>query len=183
MTLERLIAEIRARGERELSEETAKFGAEKARLEADRLQRVTAIQMDFRTRTEAEGRRERSQRVAGARMQSRKLEYEAQERAMNASLDAVRGLLRQFTESDEYPDVLRRMYTVATDELGKEVRISGRAEDAALLKPLAGRAFDPTPAPILGGLVAETPEGDRRLSLSFDELLRLREDRVRSLLA
>src|SRR5208282_2842719 len=183
MTLERLIAEIRARGERELGDETQKFEAEKARLEADRAQRVAAIQEDFRTRTEAEGRRERSQRVAGARMQSRKLEYEAQERAMNASLEAVRNLLRQFTESDEYPEVLRRMYSVATDELGKEVRISGRAEDAALLKPLAGRSFDPTPAPILGGLVAATPEGDRRLTLSFDELLRLREDRVRSLLS
>src|SRR5208282_84343 len=160
MTLERLIAEIRARGERELAEESRKFTAEKTRLEADR-----------------------ALRVAGARMQSRKLEYEAQERAMNASLEAVRNLLRQFTESDEYPEVLRRMYSVATDELGKEVRISGRAEDAALLKPLAGRSFDPTPAPILGGLVAATPEGDRRLTLSFDELLRLREDRVRSLLS
>ncbi|MGA8664013.1 MAG: V-type ATP synthase subunit E family protein [Thermoplasmata archaeon] len=183
MTLERLIAEIRSRGERELGEETQKFEAEKARLQEDRAHRVTAIQEDFRTRTDAEGRRERTQRVAGARMQSRKLEYEAQERAMNASLEAVRGLLRDFTTSDEYPEVLRRMYSVATDELGKDVRVAGRAEDAALLKPLAGRSFDPTPVAILGGLIAETPDGDRRLSLSFDELLRLREDRVRSLLA
>jgi len=32
-------------------------------------------------------------------------------------------------------------------------------------------------------LIAETPDGSRRLNLSFDELLRLREDRVRELLA
>jgi vacuolar-type H+-ATPase subunit E/Vma4 len=183
MTLERLVAEIRARGERELTEETQKFEAEKARLLADRAQRVAALQNDFHTRAEAEARREKAQRVAGARMQSRKLEYEAQERAMNTSLSAVRELLKQFTRSEEYPEVLRRMYGVATDELGKDVRVSGRAEDAALLKPLAGKSFDPTPAPIMGGLIAETPDGARRLTLAFDELLRLREDRVRSLLA
>jgi vacuolar-type H+-ATPase subunit E/Vma4 len=183
MTLERLIAEIRARGEHELAEETQRFEAEKTKIQTESAQRVAALQAEVRTRTEAEGRRERSQRVAGARMQSRKLEYEAQERAMNASLDAVRDLLRQFTKSDEYPEVLRRMYSVATDELGKDVRVTGRAEDATLLRPLAGKSFDSTPVPILGGLVAETPDGERRLSLSFDELLRLREDRVRSLLA
>jgi hypothetical protein len=33
------------------------------------------------------------------------------------------------------------------------------------------------------GLLAETLDGDRQLNLSFDELLRLREDRVRELLA
>jgi hypothetical protein len=31
--------------------------------------------------------------------------------------------------------------------------------------------------------VAETPDGSRRLNLSFDELLRLHEDRVRELLS
>jgi V/A-type H+/Na+-transporting ATPase subunit E len=183
MTLERLIAEIRAHGERELADETQKFEAEKARLLAERERKAAAIQSDFRSRAEGESRREKAQRVAGARMQARKLEYEAQERAMNASLEAVRNLLRQFTATDEYPEVLRRMYSVATDELGKDLRVTGRSEDATLLRPIAGRSFDPAPAPILGGLIAETADGERRLTLSLDELLRLREDRVRALLA
>ncbi len=102
---------------------------------------------------------------------------------MSASLETVRALLRKFTQGEEYPEVLRRMYALALDELGKDVRVSGRAEDAAVLRSIAGRSFDPTPASIPGGLIAETPDGARRLTLSFDELLRLREDRVRSLLA
>ncbi|MCI4365741.1 MAG: hypothetical protein L3K10_06765, partial [Thermoplasmata archaeon] len=167
----------------ELLAESQKYEAEKARLLAERTQRVAAVQNDVRTRTEAESRRERATRVAGARMQSRKLEYEAQERAMNDSLGAVRNLLGKYTEGDEYPEVLRRMFALATDELGTDLRVSGRTEDATLLRSLAGRSFDPTPAPILGGLIAETADGSRRLTLSFDELLRLREDRVRSLLA
>ena len=75
------------------------------------------------------------------------------------------------------------LMTVATDSLGKQLKISGRAEDAALLAKVAGKCFDPAPLPIVGGLIAETPDGSRRLKLSFDELLRLREDRVREILA
>ncbi len=183
MTLDRLLAEIQARAERELAAAQAQFDAERTRLNREREERVAAIRADSQARAEAEAHRERAQRVAGARMQARKLGYEAQERAMAASLDNVRALLLGFTESDEYPEVLRRMYAVATDEFGKDVRLSGRAEDAALLKGIAGRGFDPTPQPILGGVIAETPDGQRRLRLSFDELLRLREDRVRALLA
>jgi vacuolar-type H+-ATPase subunit E/Vma4 len=182
MTLDRLLAEIQARGERDLADEAKRFESEKAKLLAERAERVAAIQADSRTRAEAEARRERAQRVAGARMQARKLAYEAEERATAAGLEAVRGLLQEFTKGPEYPEVLRRMYALATDELGKDVKVSGRAEDATLLRSAAGRSFDPTPRPIVGGLIAETPDGDRRLALSFDELLRLREDRVRALL-
>ncbi|MGI0053009.1 MAG: hypothetical protein ACRECR_01955, partial [Thermoplasmata archaeon] len=83
----------------------------------------------------------------------------------------------------EYAGLLERMYLLAIDRLGKDARISGRAEDAARLKSIAGKGFQPTPRPIRGGLVAESADGARRLTLSFDELLRLREDRVRRLLA
>jgi vacuolar-type H+-ATPase subunit E/Vma4 len=75
------------------------------------------------------------------------------------------------------------MVGVATSTLGKQLKITGRAEDAAVLAKVAGKSFDPAPQPILGGLIAETPDGRRRLNLSFDELLRLNEDRLRELLA
>ena len=75
------------------------------------------------------------------------------------------------------------MLGVATSTLGRQVRVSGRTEDAVVLQKVAGRSFDPEPRPILGGLIAETPDRSRRLNLSFDELLRFREDQIRELLA
>ncbi|HEV2317941.1 MAG TPA: V-type ATP synthase subunit E family protein [Thermoplasmata archaeon] len=183
MSLERLLAEIQERGERDLAEATAKFEADKGRILADRDDRIGSTRMRLAQQAEAEARREKTQRIAGARMQARKLEYEAQERALESSLGAVRDLLREFTNSDEYDQVLGRMYAYAVDQLGKDVRISGRSEDAAALKGAAGKSFDATPRAILGGLVAETADGERRLNLSLDELLRLREDKVRELLA
>jgi vacuolar-type H+-ATPase subunit E/Vma4 len=183
MTLERLIAEIQSRAERDLAELQTRTEAEKAQVVADRDRRAQTLRESITHQAEGEARRESTQRIAGARMQARKVEYEARERAMESSLQGVRGLLSEFTASDEYESVLERMCTFAQEELGKELRISGRPEDASTLKSIAGKSFDPTPRAILGGLIAETVDGERRLTLTFDELLRLREDRVRALLA
>jgi vacuolar-type H+-ATPase subunit E/Vma4 len=183
MTLERLIAEIQSRAADDLAAATAQHAAERDRLTAERDRRAAQIAGELDRQAAAEARRELAQRVAGARMQARKLEYESRERALGASLGSVRAMLADLTEREEYDELLRRMREYAASVLGREVRISGRAEDAARLKRLAGRSFVPTPQPILGGLIAESPDGARRLTLSFDELLRLREDRVRELLA
>jgi len=183
MTLESLVEEIRRRGEAELRSIADRRAAETARIAADRDGRVEEIRAQSARATEAEVQRERTQRIAAAKLRSRKLLYEAREARLESAIAETRELLRDFTSSATYPNVLRRMCAVANEALGKPVRVSGRAEDVGLLAKAAGKSFDPTPQPILGGLIAETPDGTRRLNLSFDELLRLREDKVRELLA
>jgi vacuolar-type H+-ATPase subunit E/Vma4 len=183
MTLERLVEEIRLRAEEELRAEQAKLDEERRRIETDRDRRVEELRAESTRSADAEAQRIRVQTVAAARLAARKLAYEAKERRMADALDQSRQLLRSYTQDPEYKEVLKRMIATAADELGKNVRISGRTEDASALKTLAGKGFDERAQPILGGIVAETPEGNRRLNLSFDELLRLREDRLRELLA
>lgn len=183
MTLDRLLDEIRAQGLTELAEAERKGNEEKLRIVNDRDRRVKQIRSDLEAQAELESRRQHAQKVAGAKMQARKLEYEAREAALGRSLASVRDMLRDYTRSSEYPEVLARMYVFAQGELGKDLRVMGRAEDASDLKEIAGKGFVAQPLPILGGLIAETPDGSRRLTLSFDELLRYREDRLRELLA
>ncbi|HTT14540.1 MAG TPA: V-type ATP synthase subunit E family protein [Thermoplasmata archaeon] len=183
MSLESLVDEIRRRGEAELAEIEAATAAETAKIAAERDRRVREVRAAAARATELEVARETAQRLAAAKLEARKLLYEARETRMRSALGETRTLLADFTRSSAYPAVLKRMVAAATDALGKQVRISGRAEDASVLQKAAGKAYDPTPRAIVGGLVAETPDGSRRLNLSFDELLRLREDRVRELLA
>ena len=183
MTLERLVEEIRRTADEELRVERAKLAEESQRLAADRDARIAEIREDAQRGAASESARLRAQTVAGARLAARKLAYEARERQMGDALLQSRALLQSYTKDPEYREVLKRMYAVATDELGRSVRVAGRSEDAPALRTLAGKGFDDTPLPILGGLVAETADGARRLNLSFDELLRLREDRLRDLLA
>jgi vacuolar-type H+-ATPase subunit E/Vma4 len=183
MSLETLVDEIRRRGEAGLADVTAERAAATKQLLAERDERVAAIRAESARETDLEVAHERAQRIAAAKLESRKLLYEAREQRLEGAIEETRSLLRDYTRSPQYPAVLKRMMAAATETLGKQVRIFGRSEDASVLSKVAGRSFDPTPQPILGGLIAETPDGNRRLNLSFDELLRLREDRVRELLA
>jgi vacuolar-type H+-ATPase subunit E/Vma4 len=183
MSLESLIDEIRARAEAELKAADDARRAATAKIEADRDRAVREIAETSARAGDAEAVRERAQRIAAAKLKSRKLLYEARERRLEQALRETRDLLAEYTDRPEYAGVLRRMVQVATDELGRPLKVSGRAEDSARLQKAAGKSFDPTPQPILGGLIAESADGSRRLNLSFDELLRLREDKVREILA
>jgi vacuolar-type H+-ATPase subunit E/Vma4 len=183
MSLESLIEEIRARAEVELKATQDARQAAATKIAADRDRAIAEIAATSARTTEAEVARERAQRIAAAKLKARKMLYEARERRLEGALRDTRALLAEYTDRPEYPAVLKRMVQVANDELGRTIRVSGRAEDAARLRTAAGKSFDPTPQPILGGVIAETADGSRRLNLSFDELLRLREDKVREILA
>ncbi len=183
MSLESLVAEIRTRGQTELQGVETTRATEAARIGADRDAQIAAIRAESGRLAESESARERAQRIAAAKLKARKLLYEAREARLEQDLQETRGLLEEYADSDDYPATLKRMVDVATARLGKQIRVMGRADDASKLSKVAGKSVDPTPLTILGGLVAETPDGSRRLNLSFDELLRLHEDRVRELLS
>jgi V/A-type H+-transporting ATPase subunit E len=182
MSLDRLLEEIRARSARDLDEESQRTGAKRLRIVADRDRRIAELTESIGSRAQAEATRERVQRLAAAKLEARKKLFEAREELIEARLGEVQQALSRFTQSADYPKVLGRMYAQALQQLGKGVQVSGRVEDAAALQALAGKDHLATPVPILGGLVAETTNGDRRLNLSLDELLRLRRDRVLALL-
>jgi V/A-type H+/Na+-transporting ATPase subunit E len=183
MSLESLVAEIRARGQAELSAIEGAQAKEASRIAADRDAAIAALRAESTRLAEAEAARERAQRIAAAKLKARKLLYEAREARLEQAIRETRDLLRAYADSDDYPVTLKRMVDLANDRLGKQIRVMGRAADASKISKVAGKATDPTPLPILGGVVAETTDGTRRLNLSFDELLRLHEDRVRELLS
>jgi vacuolar-type H+-ATPase subunit E/Vma4 len=182
MSLERLVAEIESRAQQEIASEQARFEKEQAELLADRARRIEAIRAETLRRATQDAARERTRRIAGARLEAKKLGYEYQEARTKELLEAVKADLAEYAGSADYPKLMKRMYASAVSRLGKDLKVRGRAEDAKLLRTIAGGGFDDTPVPVTGGFVAETSDGTRRLNLTFDELLRLREDALRSLL-
>lgn len=183
MSLENLVDEIRARGEAELRALGESRARDEASLAADRDRRIDALRAEGARTTELEVARLRAQRLAAANLAARKLLYAAREQRLARSLEETRTKLAEFTEEAEYSAVLKRMVAAASAALGSSIKVTGRTDDAALLRRIAGKSFDASPRAILGGLVAETPDGRRRLDFSFDELLRLRGDKVRELVA
>ncbi len=183
MTLERLVEEIRARAESEIAAVQKAAEAEAQAIEAERARRLDALRRELRQATDQEIARERTQRISAARLEARQRLDAAREARLERGIAETRRLLAEFTASPRYAATLARMVEEARRVLGPEFKVEGRREDASLLREAAGAAFDPTPRPILGGLIARTVDGRRELNLSLDELLRLREDRVRARLA
>lgn len=182
MPLESLVDEIRSRGQAELKAIVDRRTSDLAKVASELETRIAAVRAEAAKATEAEIARDRAQRVAAAHLTARRLAYEAREERLERGLTEARELLGRLGASPTYPKILGRMIAAASSRLGDSIRISGRKQDAAVLSRLAGRSFDPTPRAIVGGIVAETPDGHRRLDLSFDELLRQRSDVVRGLL-
>ncbi len=182
MGLDQLVQEIQARAQEELAKERSRIEQERAKIAVDLEQRLAVVREENERLATSEIAREHAQKLASARLQARKLVDEAREREMENALAEVRNLLGQYTRTKEYAQLLKKMYQSATEVLGGPVRVSGRKEDQVVLESVVGKTLQKTPVPISGGLIAETPNGERRLNLSFDELLRLREDKVRSLL-
>ncbi len=182
MSLERLVAEIESRAQQQIADEQARFEKARADLDAERSRRIDVIRAGAARRASQDAARERTRRIAAARLEAKKLGYEAQEARMQVLLEAVKTQLAAYTATAEYPKLLKRMYASATARLGKDLKVRGRPEDARVLRSVAGSAFDDTPVRATGGFIAETSDGARRLNLTFDELIRLREDELRSLL-
>lgn len=183
MSLERLVAEIESRAQQQVADEQARFEKERAQILDDRARRVEATRSELLQRASLDASRERTRRIAAARLEAKKLGYEFEEARTREFLDAVRAQLAQYAGTPDYSKLLKRMYAGAVRRLGKELKVRGRGEDAKLLRSIGGSGFDDRPLPVLGGFVAETTDGTRRLNLTFDELLRLREDELRSVLA
>lgn len=182
MSLERLVAEIESRAQQQIANEQARFEKEQADIQADRTRRIEAIRSETLQRANQEAGRERTRRIAAARLEAKKLGYEFQEARAQQFLDGIRSQLAEYARGADYPKLMKRMFAAATARLGKDIKVRGRAEDAKLLRSIAGSAFDDTPLSVTGGFVAETSDHARRLNLTFDELIRLREDELRSLL-
>ena len=178
MSLERLVDEVRHRAEAELEAERARIAEEERTIlrEGDAARR--AIADEAARATEAEAAKLLTGEVARAKVEARKLLFEARQRALERSLADARRRLGELAGTDEYAALVKRLFAYAVERLGKPVRVSGRSEDAALLKSVAGRSAVAVPVPIAGGIIVESGDGSRRLDLSFDELLRRREDEL-----
>lgn len=184
MTLEALLKEVEARSASETRALEMKLEAERKAVEAQTRAEVERIRSDADRKSQVEAAREKARLLASAKLEAKKVLFEARERRTNAALEEVKKRLAAYAKSAEYPGLLASMVSAGTGVLGDKVRLLMRPEDVALL-PAKMRSWvdDKRPIAVMGGLVVERADGSRSLNYTFEELLRLREDRVREILS
>ncbi len=149
---------------------------------------------------EAESRIEEEYSRIKERLSSRKsaLELELKNRvaleksryideAIEKALERIRGE----KESSWYLDFLRSVIVRIASEVGwRKIILSSSEDDIERLKSiieeenLGGRiSVSPTPASIIGGVIAENEDGSERVDYSLDLIIRNNETRIRALAA
>ncbi len=184
MTLEALVKEIEARSSKEVRDLELKLENERRKVEEVSHRDTERFRTEADRKAQLEAAREKARLVASAKLQAKKLLFEAREKRTATALEEVRGRLSAYAKGPDYPGLLASMVSSGTTVLGSDVKILARPEDVPLLPTKTRSLVDDTrPLRVLGGLIIEKKDGSRSLNYTFEELLRLREDRVREALA
>jgi V/A-type H+-transporting ATPase subunit E len=121
-------------------------------------------------------------RVDGAgKLQAKKVIFDATEKMLENNISSLKQAFAEFAKSKEYPELLLRMVRYASKRLGGEIGVICRESDAAALRK-AGVEVISSNVNSIGGFKAEKKDGTLELDLTFEEILRNREEEVRVLI-
>jgi len=86
-----------------------------------------------------------------------------------------------YVQNPEYKNLLKKMVNYAKNTLGPDIIIHCREKDNSIVKgmniPIGESSIN-----TLGGILAENKEGTMELDLTFEELLRSKEDNIKGFL-
>lgn len=183
MSLDSFAQEIQDRTRREIRQLDSMLAEKKASNDAKRDSSIAKLQAQYTTEAKVRSEREAARIVEEARLQAKKILFDAINSNLESSLDEIKQVLGGFTQKPEYKNLLLRMIEYAKSKLGGEVVVHCRGEDKALLSKdqRSGVTIGST-IKTIGGTVIEDKKGTREIDMTFEELLRTHEDEIKSLL-
>ncbi|MFQ6013179.1 MAG: V-type ATP synthase subunit E family protein [Thermoplasmata archaeon] len=175
MSLERMIEEIRQQGQREAEEIIEAARQERERMLAEVRARGEELLGERSHQAEDQAAREEVRETARAELEARKALLQAQKEVLDEVREAARARLRKL---DSNARLLETLVAQNRGDLeGALIRCHKR--DVKTLRRLLGRGVKGD-LDIVGGFVIESPDGDRRIDLTYDTFLEgLWEETVR----
>lgn len=149
-----------------------------SRMVEDERSRKASMKKDADREIEKLLEEQRNERIAWARLESKRILAESRE-------DAIKGVLEEFFDSlegarkaPEYKKFLAKAVPQAAQELGGSVNIRVLKGDKALLPAVKGaKVFEDLDA--LGGAIVESADGKIRIDLTLETLFEARRDEIR----
>jgi len=176
---EALLREVEERRKKALEQLEAEYSAKKAALAKHTDEETSSIADSAKKEAAALAERE-STRVSGAaKLQAKKMVFDATEKMLENNIAALRQALAEYTGSKEYPEELARMARYASKRLGEGVGVVCRPSDSGILKK-AGARIVSSELNSIGGFRAESENGNLELDLTFEEILRSHEEETRA---
>lgn len=178
MSIETFIEETKRRKEKELEALSGRLAEEKTALRTKTDNTIKTMHEYFSTEAKLKSEREAARIVEAARLQARKMLFDAININLDTAFEVIKAQLRSYTKSDEYKESLHKVIATAKKNLGPNIKVHCREQDRAPLSDLGITVVKTIQT--IGGVLAENENGSKELDLTFEELLRIHEDEVKS---
>jgi len=178
---EALLGEVDEKRKKTIQMLEAEYSAKKDEVAKKASEQESYILDSSKKEGAAAAQREKIRIGGAAKLQSKKMMFDATEQMLEANVSALKQLLADYANSKEYHETLAKMVSYANKRLGGSISVVCRSADAAALKK-HGVKVTSSDLNATGGFKATNRDGTLELDLTFDELLRSREEEARALI-
>jgi V/A-type H+/Na+-transporting ATPase subunit E len=175
---ETLLREVEDKRKKALERLDSEFAAENSEINNRTELEKQRILENGKRQAQDQAQREKIRIIGAAKLQSKKLIFDATEKMLESNLSALRRTLAEWGNSREYQELLPKMAEYASKRLGGEINVICRQSDVQALKK-AGVEIASSDLNSIGGFRAEKKDGTLELDLTFEEILRSREEDIR----
>jgi V/A-type H+/Na+-transporting ATPase subunit E len=179
--LDIFIQEIENRKEQEIHLLESTLAEKKAEIKHSKEITVKELQEQFAEDAKAKSQREFARIVEASKLNAKKILFEAINANRDSTFEVIRQEMINYVQNPEYKNLLKKMVNYAKNTLGPDIIIHCREKDNSIVKgmniPIGESSIN-----TLGGILAENKEGTMELDLTFEELLRSREDNIKGFL-
>ena len=175
------IKEIKDRKNKKISILDSTLAEKKAKIHKLKQSTLKEIESQYSNEATARSQREASRIVEAARLQAKKILFNAINSNMNSTFEKITQELSQYTRKSDYKNTLKVMLRYAKAKLGENIIVHCREEDKIILTKLNNVSFGSS-INTIGGIFVEDINGTRELDLTFEELLRTHEDDLKNFL-
>ncbi len=179
MGFENLLTSLEEKGKLEENAILSAAKAEARKTNASASEKAKQIMDEAKSDGQKLGVEQRLEINANARLRQRKVIAKARETALNAAIQEIEPLLREFTQGKQYDKLLLQLAHECTKALGKDAVLQCRKADEKTLKATAGFNNIKGTINIIGGGIAESPDGRIRVDNSLETLLENHKEKLK----
>ena len=175
------IKEIKDRKNKKISILDSTLAEKKAKIHKLKQSSLKELESQYSNEATARSHREASRIVEAARLQAKKILFNAINSNMNSTFEKITKELIDYTRKSDYKNTLKIMLNYAKSKLGENILIHCREEDKVILRKMNNLSLGSS-IKTIGGIFVEDINGTRELDLTFEELLRTHEDDLKNFL-
>jgi V/A-type H+-transporting ATPase subunit E len=179
MGVDALLKEVGDRRKKALEALEAEYSVKREEVKKRTAEQVAYVMESAKKEGATLAQKEVTRIEGAAKLQSKKLVFDATEKLLENNIVALRDALAEYAASPAYGELLAKMASYASKRLGGKITVACRKQDEAALKA-AGAKIASTNLNSIGGFKADSEDGSLELDLTFEEILRSREDEVRA---